>query len=63
MPKLRCDMRRDCEAPITHIDRDGYIYCTPHAIQRRAGHYGVPCRKLTGPELVKLGKGEKVTRY
>jgi hypothetical protein len=29
-----CDMERACKAPVTHVDRKGYVYCTAHAAQR-----------------------------
>jgi len=43
---LRCEMRHECDAPVTHIDQSGWIYCTAHGIQRRCA--GLPCRKLRG---------------
>ena len=57
---LHCDMSHDCESPVTHIDQDGYAYCTTHGEQRR---YSQPCRKLRDWELRKLQRGEQLTRY
>lgn len=57
---LQCDMDRECKQPITHIDNQGYIYCTEHGADRR---YMRPCRKLRPYELRTLERGECVKRY
>jgi hypothetical protein len=57
---LRCDMTEACAAPITHIDRAGYIYCATHGQERQSYE---PCRKLRPFELRRLARGEQVTRY
>jgi len=55
---LRCDMKPDCIAPVTHIDSKGFIYCAPHGVQRKAGGY--QCRKLTASEVKTLTRGEAI---
>jgi hypothetical protein len=57
---LRCDMSKDCTAPITHIDRKGYLYCTKHGHER---HSAQPCRKMTADELAAVRSGEALVRY
>lgn len=58
--QLACDMTKGCTAPVTHLDQDGYVYCTRHGIQRR--NYQ-PCRKLRGYELNRLLRGDTIKRY
>lgn len=57
---LHCEMKEECEEPVTHLDNSGFIYCTEHGIQRRDWK---PCRKLRDWELRKLERGEQITRY
>lgn len=57
---LTCDMEDGCTAPVTHIDRKGYAYCTTHGLERRAWQ---PCRKLQPWELRRLQRGEALRRY
>jgi hypothetical protein len=57
---LTCDMKKECAAPVTHIDQDGFAYCTPHGEQRRMYQ---PCRKLRPWELRKLQRGEPLAKY
>jgi len=57
---LQCDMVKDCAAPVTHLDRKGYAYCTPHGIERRGCQ---PCRKLRPWELRRLERGQPLARY
>jgi hypothetical protein len=59
--KPHCDMTKDCEKPVTHIDNDGYIYCEKHAAQRKSG--GVPTRKLKPAEIKKLEQGQTISKY
>lgn len=33
--ETRCDMVDGCTAPVTHLDTKGYVYCTPHGLERR----------------------------
>lgn len=58
--KLCCDQREDCTAPVTHLDQNGFVYCTEHGIKRRDWK---PCRKLRAHELRRLERGEVLTRY
>ena len=55
-----CDGREDCSDPVTHLDRDGFVYCTAHGAWRRQHQ---PCRKLRPHELRKLERGEALARY
>lgn len=57
---LKCDMVEGCTAPITHIDRKGYVYCTAHGIDRRGTQ---PCRKLRAWELRRITSGRPLARY
>lgn len=58
---LRCDMRRECEQPVTHIDDKGYVYCAGHGLSRRAA--GHRCRKLRAAELRRLHSGQPIAHY
>lgn len=62
MVNLRCDMRHDCAAAVTHIDESGFAYCAPHGEQRQASQWA-RCRKLRPHELRKLQRGEALARY
>ena len=55
-----CDMKRDCPAPITMLDKQGYAYCTDHGLDRRASQ---PCRKLSPSEIRLIQRGEQIARY
>jgi hypothetical protein len=57
---LKCDMLRTCEAPVTHIDDKGFIYCASHGQDRKAH---CRCRKLKPAEIKKLKLGGTVERY
>lgn len=57
----RCDMERDCDEPVTHIDHKGYVYCYAHGQQRKAS--GIRCRKLTPAEARRIAAGQPLTRY
>lgn len=57
---LKCDMARECEAEITHIDDHGFIYCERHGEERKLWRR---CRKLRPHELNRLKRGEQVKRY
>jgi hypothetical protein len=59
---LACDMDHACTAPITMLDRKGYIYCTPHGLDRRTLS-GIPCRKLLVREIAQLKRGEQIAKY
>lgn len=60
MTELHCEMREDCTEPVTHLDDDGWVYCTEHGIERRGWKC---CRKLRDWELRKLQRGEQLTHY
>jgi hypothetical protein len=62
---LRCDAfertadgARRCTAPVTHVDRKGYAYCTPHGRERRAT---MPCRQLLARERAQLQAGGTIS--
>lgn len=57
---LTCDMWFKCQEEVTHIDQDGYVYCTDHGLQRRMSQ---PCRKLRTWELNRLKSGKPLKRY
>jgi hypothetical protein len=57
---ISCEMTGNCTAEVTHLDENGYIYCTGHGIQRRSWKN---CRKLRPHELSRLRRGQQVTRY
>lgn len=58
---IRCDMRTDCDAHVTHLDHKGYVYCSEHAVIRRRGGHRV--RALRPYESRKLERGETIARY
>ncbi len=45
---LSCQWTKDCQSPVTHLDRKGYIYCSHHAQASGRG------RKLTASELRRM---------
>jgi len=49
LSRLSCEWSNDCLAPVTHLDRKGYVYCAHHAKQSGRG------RKLTASELRQMG--------
>lgn len=55
-----CDMTHDCTEPVTYIDQGGYVYCTPHGLQRQSYE---PCRKMRPHEVNRIKRGEPLTRY
>jgi hypothetical protein len=57
---LRCDMRRECKAPVSYIDSSGFVYCAFHGEQRKRIKR---CRRLKAAELRKLSAGETLSRY
>lgn len=57
---LTCAMVQGCDAPITHLDTRGYVYCTRHGQQRQRDQR---CRKLRQYEIARLARGEQVERY
>lgn len=60
MIKLTCDMDKNCQADVTHIDIKGYVYCGKHGNERK---YTCRCRKLTLTEIRQLNAGQPLARY
>lgn len=58
--KLCCDMVRDCQSEVTHIDQKGFVYCKDHAVLRKAS---VNTRKLKPSELTTIQSGKPLERY
>jgi hypothetical protein len=58
----RCEMRDDCESPVTHIGSKGYIYCTEHAVLRHDLSYE-RTRKMTFKELRTIREGHPLEAY
>ncbi len=53
--KLSCDMLGTvCAEPVTHIDENGWVYCTTHGVQRQKM---MKCRQLTKSEKGRLLAG------
>jgi hypothetical protein len=52
--KLKCDMTRECAAPVTHIDEKGFVYCREHGIDRKSY---CRSRQLTAGEIKTLTSG------
>jgi uncharacterized protein (DUF2237 family) len=57
---VSCDMKKECQDPVTHIDNNGFIYCQTHGIARKSWK---PCRKLTKAELRTLQSGQPLKKY
>jgi hypothetical protein len=57
---LTCDMVKGCQAPVTHIDIKGYVYCRVHGRERKDT---CRCRQLTAAELRTLRSGEPLRAY
>jgi hypothetical protein len=57
---LRCDMTRDCDAPVAYVDIKGYVFCAKHGIARRCSQR---CRKLTPAERRRLERGDALKAY
>lgn len=57
-----CEMRTDCEAPVSHLGSKGYVYCLPHAVLRReSGHERT--RKMRLWELRWIQEGRQLPSY
>ena len=57
---LTCDMKADCQNPVTHIGAKGYLYCTPCASHR----HGVErTRALTAREISHLEQGRTLRNF
>jgi len=50
-------MSADCEAPVTHVDQRGFVYCAQHAVRRKMG--GDRCRKLRPAELARAERNAR----
>ena len=60
MVQLTCDMEKDCQEPVTHIDVKGYVYCAKHGRERKTT---CRCRQLKPKELHQLQSGEPLSTY
>ena len=60
MKTLKCEMRHDCEKPVTHLDESGFIYCKEHGEHRKRYKR---CRKLTPAEIKILNNEESIAKY
>jgi len=58
----RCDMKRDCTNPVTHIGEKGYIYCATHAVSRRQSGYE-RTRRMRAWELEYIRVGKPLPSY
>lgn len=58
--EVRCDMRSDCDQPVTYIDCKGWAYCTQHGKDRQTYQF---CRKLRPHELNRLKRGQSLLHY
>lgn len=59
--EIRCDMREDCTATVTHVDDHGFVYCKAHGIRRRSS--GMRCRALKPRELRTLQAGGQISYW
>lgn len=57
---LHCDMAKQCDASVTHIDNKGFIYCAVHGKERKYTH---PTRQLAKWELTWLRRGDPIPSY
>lgn len=60
MITLKCDMIKNCEHDVTHIDSSGFIYCSSHGEVRKRHK---KCRKMTKRELKTLRDGQPIPHY
>lgn len=58
--QVTCDMRADCDRPVTMIDSKGWAYCTTHGLIRQTYQN---CRKLRPHELNRLKRGQSLLHY
>jgi len=56
----RCEMSKECEAPVSYIDEKGFIYCTECGTRRQSY---CRCRKLRPFELRRILNGQQIERY
>lgn len=57
-----CEMRAECTAPVTHIGDGGYVYCAPHALDRRAARWE-KTRRMRPWELRWVAAGRPLPSY
>lgn len=57
---IRCEMRKDCVEPVTHIGAKGYVYCQEHARARQGWER---CRKMAAWELRLIREGSPLPSY
>jgi hypothetical protein len=62
MSAVKCDMKKDCTRPVTHIGHKGYIYCAECAVTRRAGGHE-RCRKMKAWEVALIHEGKPLPSY
>jgi hypothetical protein len=58
--KLLCQMTKECQRDVTHIDNKGFLYCAEHGLQRSQGDRGRPCRELYPNEIAMLQAGKPI---
>lgn len=56
--KLQCDMRENCQNPVTHIGNKGWTYCAKHSKDRKGYER---TRKMTKAEIKKLESGGQIS--
>lgn len=59
-PAIACQMEDNCANPVTHLDQNGFVFCTRHGLERRSYR---PCRKLRPHEVNRLMRGEQIAKY
>jgi hypothetical protein len=57
-----CGMTKDCAEAVTHIGSKGYVYCAPHAIDRRLSRHEYT-RRMRGWELKLVAAGQPLPSY
>jgi hypothetical protein len=56
----KCDMHKECQGQVSHIDSSGFVYCARHGAVRK--QY-MRCRKLKPAELKLILSGQPIKRY
>ena len=62
MTKTTCEMTRECEEPLTHLDESGFVYCHQHGVKRQQGGWK-RCRKMRPYEINRIYAGKQIQRY
>lgn len=52
---MKCNMNQDCNNPVTHVDKKGWLSCTDHSTNSWR-----PIRKLRKWELLRLLAGKTI---